>query len=72
MGYKETGWVAEAVPEARSSDGKGVDLYGISKICQALDQPVLLLVLGSSIEVIATEILIHRSVLEHMVDGREH
>jgi hypothetical protein len=67
MGYKETG----QAPEARSLDGKWMDLYSVSEICQALDRRVLLRVLGSPIELIATEILLHRSVLEHMVDGRE-
>jgi hypothetical protein len=37
--------------QARCSDGRGGDFYNIPEICQALDQPVLLLVLGSPVEV---------------------
>src|SRR5712671_3591908 len=46
-----------------------LDLYGVAKVSQAFDQGFFLLIGGTAIEVIATEVLIHRPVLEHVVDG---
>jgi len=40
-------------------------------IGQSFDQ-VLFLLVGRSIEVVATEVLIHRSILEHVIDGGKH
>src|SRR5216683_368485 len=44
------------------------DLHSIAKFSQAFDQAIFLLVGGTTIEVIAAEILICRPVLEHVVD----
>src|SRR5258706_15531953 len=46
-----------------------LDLHGVAKVSQAFDQGFFLLVGGTAIEVIETEVLIHRPVLEHVVDG---
>src|SRR6516165_5979508 len=46
-----------------------LDLHGVAKVSQAFDQGFFLLIGGTAIEVIATEVLIHRPVLEHVVDG---
>src|ERR1700730_9496876 len=46
-----------------------LDLHGVAKVSQAFDQGFFLLIGGTAIEVIATEVVIHRAVLEHVVDG---
>src|SRR5260370_24931992 len=46
-----------------------LDLYGVAKVSQAFDQVCFLLVGRTAIEVIAAEVLVHRPVLEHVVDG---
>src|SRR6266853_4735676 len=45
------------------------DLYGVAKVSQAFDQVCFLLVGRTAIEVIAAEVLVHRPVLKHVVDG---
>src|SRR5229473_2259453 len=50
------------------SGGDRRDLHSIAKFSQAFDQAIFLLVGGTTIEVIAAEILICRPVLEHVVD----
>jgi hypothetical protein len=42
----------------------------LAKIRQALDEALFLLVSGAAIEVIATEVLVYRAVLERVVDGK--
>src|SRR5436190_396715 len=49
-------------------DGERLDLHGVAEVGQAFDQGVFLLIRGTAIEVFATEVLIHRPVLEHVVD----
>src|SRR6266566_3579478 len=51
------------------SGGEWLDLHSVAKVGQPFDQAVFLLVSGTAIEVIAAEVLIHRPVLEHVVDG---
>src|ERR1700693_2772639 len=66
--------LARTVPQApkrchkHGSGGERLDLYSVAKIGQTFDQTFLLLVGGAAIEVIAAEILVHRPVLEHVVD----
>src|SRR4030095_10285067 len=52
--------------------GERDEFHSIPEIGQALDEAVFLPFLGAGIEVVGAEVLIHRSVLEHMVDGAEH
>src|SRR5262245_35826321 len=51
--------------------GKGCELHSVPEVSKAFDETVLLPFLGVGIEVVGTEVLIHRSVLEHVIDGRE-
>jgi len=53
------------------SGGERLDLDSVAKVGQTFDQAVFLLVGGTAIEVIAAEVLVHRPVLEHVVDGGE-
>src|SRR6266849_492853 len=46
-----------------------LDLYGVAKVSQAFDQVCFLLFGRTANEVIAAEVLVHRPVLEHVVDG---
>jgi hypothetical protein len=46
-----------------------LDLHGVAKVGQTFDQAFFLLVGGTAIEVIAAEVLIHRPILEHVIDG---
>src|SRR6202451_4230501 len=46
-----------------------LDLDGVAKVSQAFDQVCFLLVGRTAIEVIGAEVLVHRPVLEHVVDG---
>src|SRR5258708_34921297 len=55
----------------RGSGGERLEFDGVSEVCQAFDQACFLPVCGTTIEVIGAEILIHRAVLEHVVDGGE-
>jgi len=47
-------------------------LHLITELCQSFNQAVFLPILGAAIEVAGAEIQIHRSVFEHLVDGREN
>src|SRR5271157_5949734 len=49
--------------------GERLDLHRVAKIGQAFDQAVFLLVGGTAIEVIGAKVLVHRPILEHVVDG---
>src|SRR4029077_21195730 len=51
------------------SGGEWLDLHRVAKGGQPFDQAFFLLVSGTAIEVITAEVLIHRPVLEHVVDG---
>src|SRR5262249_29875830 len=51
--------------------GKGCELHRVPEVSKAFKETVLLPFLGVGIEVVGTEVLIHRSVLEHVIDGRE-
>src|SRR5260370_41833813 len=53
----------------RSSGGEGFEFHSVAKVCQPFDQAIFLLVGGPALEVVAAEVLIHRAVLEHVVDG---
>src|SRR5580698_9269903 len=55
--------------QTHGSGGERLDLYSVAKIGQTFDQTFLLLVGRVAIEVIAAEVLVHRPVLEHVVDG---
>jgi hypothetical protein len=46
-----------------------LDLHGVAKVGQAFDQAFFLLVGRTAIEVTAAEVLVHRPILEHVVDG---
>src|SRR5271169_780481 len=50
------------------SGGERLDLHDVAKVGQTFDQTFLLLVGGTAIEVIAAEVLVHRPILEHVVD----
>src|ERR1700693_5648656 len=50
------------------SGGERLDLHGVAEVGQAFDQAIFLLVGGTAIEVIAAEVLVHRPILEHVVD----
>ena len=49
--------------------GERLDLHSVAKVGQTFDQALFLLVGGTAMEVIAAEVLVHRAVLEHVVDG---
>src|SRR5665213_3538501 len=51
------------------SGGERLELHSVAKVGQTFDQAFFLLVGGTAIEVIAAEVLIHRPILEHVVDG---
>src|SRR5215472_10692739 len=51
--------------------GKGCERHRVPEVSKAFEETVLLPFLGVGIEVVGTEVLIHRSVLEHVIDGRE-
>src|SRR5258707_15772169 len=55
----------------RGSGGERLEFDGVSEVCQGFDQACFLPVCGTTIAVIGAEILIHRAVLEHVVDGGE-
>ena len=40
-------------------------------VSQSFDEAVFLPLLGTGVEVVGAEVLIHGSVLEHVIDGRE-
>src|SRR6266851_6422090 len=48
-----------------------LDLNGVAKVGQAFDETSFLLVAGTAIEVISAEVLVHRPIFEHVVDGGE-
>jgi hypothetical protein len=48
------------------SGGERLDLHDVAKVGQTFDQTFLLG--GTAIEVIAAEVLVHRPILEHVVD----
>jgi hypothetical protein len=48
--------------------GDRLDLHRVAKVGQAFDQAIFLLVGGTAIEVIGAEVLVHRPILEHVVD----
>src|SRR5258708_37980609 len=50
------------------SGGERLDLHDVAKVGQTFDQTFLLLIGGTAIEVIAAEVLVHRAILEHVVD----
>src|SRR5690242_4119046 len=51
--------------------GEGLDHHSVAKVSQTFEQPSLLLVVGPALKMFATEVLIHRPILKHVVDGRE-
>src|SRR6516164_9398586 len=51
--------------------GKWSQFDGIPELSQTFNEAVLLLLLGTAIEVVRTKIVKHGSVLEHVIDGRE-
>jgi hypothetical protein len=53
------------------SGGEGLQLHSVAKVSQAFDQASSLLVVGAPVEMFATEVVIHRPILKHVVDGRE-
>src|SRR5712671_580205 len=53
----------------RRSGGERLEFHSVAKVCQPFDQALFLLVDGPALEVVAAEVLIHRAVLEHVVDG---
>src|SRR6266853_1505149 len=55
--------------DKHGSGGERRDLHSVAKVVQTFDQSFFLLVGGTAIEVIAAEVLIHRPVLKHVVDG---
>src|SRR5262249_19654735 len=59
------------VPQARSG-GERRQFHSVTEIGQSFDQTLFLLVGGPPIEVIAAEVLVQRSILEHVIDGGEH
>src|SRR5258708_4292358 len=50
------------------SGGERLYLHDVAKVGQTFDQTFLLLIGGTAIEVIAAEVLVHRAILEHVVD----
>src|SRR6516225_2961204 len=50
---------------------EGFDLHGVAKVSEAFDQTSFFLVIGAVVKVFATEVVIHRPILKHVVDGRE-
>jgi hypothetical protein len=61
-----------AAPQARFRlGGEGLELHRVTKVSQAFDQAAFLLVTRAAVEMFATEVLIHRPILKHVVDGRE-
>jgi hypothetical protein len=65
--YRRT--VPQAPGSATSSCSEGLEFHGITGLLQAHDQAIFLLVGGVTLELVAAEILIHRAILEHVVDG---
>src|SRR5262249_52738560 len=51
--------------------GKGCEFHSIPEVGKAFEETVLLPFFGVGIEVVGTEVLIHRSVPQHVIDGRE-
>src|SRR6516162_7806813 len=51
--------------------GKRCELHSVPEVGQSFDEAVLLPFLVAGIEVVGAEVLVHRSVLEHVIDGRE-
>ena len=51
--------------------GKGRELDGVPEVGQSLNEAALLPFFGAGIEVAGAEVLVHRSVFEHVIDGRE-
>src|SRR6516162_3629381 len=51
--------------------GEDFELHHVTKVSQAFDQASFLLVVRAAVKMFATEVLIHRSILKHVVDGRE-
>src|SRR5262245_43123168 len=47
------------------------EFHSIPEIGQALDEAVFLPLLAACIEVVGAEVLVHGSVLEHVIDGGE-
>src|SRR5262249_29109127 len=50
------------------SGGERLELRDVAKVGQTFDQTFLLLIGGTAIEVIAAEVVVHRPILEHVVD----
>ena len=50
------------------SGSERLDLDDIAEVGQTFDKALFLLVGGTSIEMIAAEVLVHRAILEHVVD----
>jgi hypothetical protein len=55
----------------RNRGGEGGKLHGVSEIGEPLNETLFLLLLVAAMDVVGAEILMHGSVLEHVVDGRE-
>jgi hypothetical protein len=51
------------------SGSERLDRDCIAEVGQTFDQALFLSIGGTSIEVIAAEVLVHRAVFEHVVDG---
>jgi hypothetical protein len=50
---------------------EGLDLNGVARSAKRLTRRFFLLVAGTAIEVISAEVLVHRPIFEHVVDGGE-
>ena len=68
----------ETVPQAprpchkHRSGGERGQCHSVAEISQSFYQTLFLLGGRAAIEVIAAEVLVHRSILEHVIDGGEH
>src|SRR5215475_4522538 len=72
LGRNSPAWAVPQAPRQchrHSSGSEWLEFCGVAKVCQTFDQALFLLVGGAAIEVVGTEILIRRPVLEHVVDG---
>ena len=54
------------------SGGDRREFCGVAEFGQTLDQALLLDLVGAPIEIVAAKVLVHRSILEHVIDGGEH
>src|SRR5215467_2954476 len=75
IGTEIRAWTAPQLPAAPQvwfrSGGEGLELYSVAKVSQAFDQASFFLIVGAPVKMFAAEVLIHRPILKHVVDGRE-